>query len=164
MSLISRSPSPPAHDSMEVDEQSTHKYDEYVRGPAREVITVNTKIKSTNKGFELLTKLGWVEGQPVGLSADGKNHALVAGLLITVTIGRTEPVPFHMKSDLTGLGKTSQDVRMIETTVSQRRELDSERQQKESDEQRKLREVNSNIPILYIQCLLTTTQILHTHT
>lgn len=30
---------------------------------------------------------------------------------------------------------------MIETTVSQRRGLDSERQQKESEEQRKLREV-----------------------
>jgi hypothetical protein len=42
---------------------------------------------------------------------------------------------------LTGLGKTTQDVRMIETTVAQRRELDSERQQKESEEQRKLREV-----------------------
>lgn len=52
-----------------------------------------------------------------------------------------DPVPFTIKSDLTGLGKTTQDVRMIETTVSQRRELDSERQQKESEEQRKLREV-----------------------
>ncbi|KIM48427.1 hypothetical protein M413DRAFT_62609 [Hebeloma cylindrosporum] len=109
---------------MDVDENHLHKYDEYIRGPAREVITVETKIKPSNKGFALLAKLGWVEGQPVGLSGDG----------------RTEPIPFHIKSDLTGLGKTSQDVRMIETTVSQRRGLDSERQQKESEEQRKLRE------------------------
>ncbi|KAF8971565.1 hypothetical protein BDZ97DRAFT_1651334 [Flammula alnicola] len=109
---------------MDVDDDHLHKYDEYVRGPAREVITVETKIKPSNKGFALLSKLGWVEGQPVGLSGDG----------------RVDPIPFHVKSDLTGLGKTSQDVRMIETTVSQRRGLDSERQQRESEEQRKLRE------------------------
>jgi hypothetical protein len=48
------------------------KYDEYVRGPAREVITVETRIKSSNKGFAMLAKLGWSEGQPLGLSADGK--------------------------------------------------------------------------------------------
>jgi len=57
---------------MDVDEGSIHKYDEYVRGPIREVITVDTKIKPTNKGFELLTKLGWREGQPVGLAPDGE--------------------------------------------------------------------------------------------
>jgi hypothetical protein len=33
---------------------------------------------------------------------------------------------------------------MIETTVSQRRELDSERQQKETEQQRKAREVSLN--------------------
>ncbi|KAH9487145.1 G patch domain-containing protein 8 [Psilocybe cubensis] len=124
VSLVSRSPSPVPQDAMDVDDSHLHKYDEYIRGPAREVITVETKIKPTNKGFALLSKFGWVEGQPVGLSGEG----------------RTEPIPFHIKSDLTGLGKTSQDVRMIEETVSQRRELDSERQQKESEEQRKLRE------------------------
>ncbi|KAF8168326.1 hypothetical protein B0H34DRAFT_646329 [Crassisporium funariophilum] len=109
---------------MDVDGDHIHKYDDYVRGPAREVITVETKLKPSNKGFAMLAKLGWVEGQPVGLSADG----------------RTEPIPFYVKKDSTGLGKTSQDVRMIETTVSQRRELDSERQQKENEEQRRLRE------------------------
>ncbi|KAF9042102.1 hypothetical protein BJ165DRAFT_1328066, partial [Panaeolus papilionaceus] len=126
ISLVSRSPSP-VDDPMDVDgEDHLDKYDEYVSKPVREVITVDTKIKPTNRGFALLAKLGWVEGQPVGLSPDG----------------RVDPVPFTIKSDLTGLGKTTQDVRMIETTVSQRRELDSERQQKESEEQRKLREDN----------------------
>ncbi|KAA1468604.1 hypothetical protein DENSPDRAFT_477093 [Dentipellis sp. KUC8613] len=120
ISLVSRTPSPPPSDKMDVD-----KYDEYVRGHAApEAITVNTKIKSTNKGFAMLAKLGWTEGQPLGLSSEG----------------RVDPVPFHVKRDLTGLGKTSQDVRMIETTVSQRRGLDSERQQKETEEQRRLRE------------------------
>jgi hypothetical protein len=66
ISLVSRSPSPVAQDQMDID-----KYDDYVRGPVREVITIDTKIKSTNKGFEMLSKLGWVEGQPLGLSPDG---------------------------------------------------------------------------------------------
>ncbi|KAK7463816.1 hypothetical protein VKT23_007153 [Stygiomarasmius scandens] len=109
---------------MDVDSQDLSKYDEYHRGPAREVITVETKIKPTNKGFAMLAKLGWTEGTPLGLSADG----------------RVDPIPFQMKSDSTGLGKVNQDVRMIESTVSQRRGLDSERQQKESGEQRQARE------------------------
>ncbi|KAF5368350.1 hypothetical protein D9758_002377 [Tetrapyrgos nigripes] len=123
VSLVSRTPSPPP-EGMDVDAQDISKYDEYVRGPAREVITVETKIKPTNKGFAMLAKLGWTEGTPLGLSGDG----------------RVDPIPFQMKSDSTGLGKVNQDVRMIESTVSQRRELDSERQQKESDEQRQARE------------------------
>jgi hypothetical protein len=106
---------------MDVDSSN---YDEYIAGPPLEVITIETKIKPTNKGFAMLAKLGWAEGQPLGLSGDG----------------RVDPIPFQVKRDLTGLGKTSQDVRMIETTVSQRRGLDSERQQKETEEQRKARE------------------------
>jgi len=55
--------------------------------------------------------------------------------------GRVDPIPFHVKQDMTGLGKYGQDARMIETTVSQRRELASERHLKESDDQRAEREV-----------------------
>ena len=58
-----------------------------------------------------------------------------------VRVARVDPIPFHVKNDATGLGKTSQDFRMIETTVSQRRELDSERQRNETEEQRMAREV-----------------------
>ncbi|PIL29574.1 transcription factor [Ganoderma sinense ZZ0214-1] len=101
------------------------KYDEYYASkPSREVITVETKIKSSNIGFSMLARMGWVEGTPLGASGDG----------------RVDPVPFYVKNDLTGLGKASQDVRMIESTVSQRRGLDSERQTKETQEQRKQRE------------------------
>lgn len=57
-------------------------------------------------------------------------------------VGRVDPIPFQIKRDSTGLGKTTQDVRMIETTVSQRRGLDSERQQKETEDQRRAREVS----------------------
>lgn len=52
-----------------------------------------------------------------------------------------------MKADSTGLGKSKQDVEMIETTVSQRRELDSERQQKETEDQRRAREVDASLVI-----------------
>ncbi len=69
VSLVSRTPSPPPQDRMEVD-----KYDEYTRGVEREVITVDTKIGSSNKGFAMLAKLGWVEGQPLGLSAEGASY------------------------------------------------------------------------------------------
>lgn len=69
MSIASRTPSPPPRggdDGMDVD-----KYDEYVGGVEREVITVETKLKPTNKGFAMLAKLGWQEGQPLGLSGNG---------------------------------------------------------------------------------------------
>ncbi|KAK7064428.1 G-patch-domain Zn-finger DNA-binding protein [Favolaschia claudopus] len=119
ISIVSRTPSPPPTDQMDID-----KYDEYVSRPAPEVITVETKIKPTNKGFAMLAKLGWVEGQPLGVSGDG----------------RVDPVPFQIKRDSTGLGKWTQDARMIETTVSQRRGMDSEKMTKETEEQRKARE------------------------
>lgn len=56
---------------MDVDEDSINKYDEYIHRPVREVITVETPIKPTNKGFAMLAKLGWVQGQPLGLSGQG---------------------------------------------------------------------------------------------
>ncbi|KAG7450286.1 uncharacterized protein BT62DRAFT_927598 [Guyanagaster necrorhizus] len=125
MSIISRTPSP-SPNSMDVDED-INKYDEYIQGAPPEIITVETKIKPTNKGFAMLSKLGWTEGQPLGISGDG----------------RVDPIPFQMKADATGVGKISQDVRMIETTVSQRRELDSERQHKETEDQRRARQDNA---------------------
>lgn len=60
-------------------------------------------------------------------------------------VARVDPIPFHVKNDLTGLGKTTQDFRMIETTVAERRKLDSERQRKETEYQRKAREASSTI-------------------
>ncbi|KAF6766261.1 hypothetical protein DFP72DRAFT_1038961 [Ephemerocybe angulata] len=120
VSLVSRSPSPDP-DGMDVDPET---YREHLRGPVHEVITVETKIKPENRGFALLAKMGWSAGQPLGLSGDG----------------RVDPIPFQLKDDSTGIGKTTQDIRMIETTVSQRKDLDSERQRKETEDQRKARE------------------------
>ncbi|KAG8931491.1 hypothetical protein FRC02_002670 [Tulasnella sp. 418] len=123
ISLISRSPSPPLLDSS-AGRSGTEWYDEHVKGVAREVITVETKIKSTNVGFALLQKMGWKEGQGLGISGQG----------------RADPIPLVVKNDSTGLGKINQDVKIIESTVAQRRELDSERQTRETEEQRKARE------------------------
>jgi hypothetical protein len=61
-----------------------------------------------------------------------------------MNLGRTDPIPFLVKLDALGLGKASHDERIIESTVSQRRELDSERMVKETEEQRKQREVSGS--------------------
>ena len=53
---------------MDVDPQNPY---EYVAAVEPEVVTVETKIKPTNKGFAMLAKLGWVQGQPLGLSGQG---------------------------------------------------------------------------------------------
>ena len=53
--------------------KDVYSYDEHVPGVAREVVTVETKIKSSNKGFAMLAKMGWTEGSPLGLSGDGDN-------------------------------------------------------------------------------------------
>jgi hypothetical protein len=66
--------------------------------------------------------------------------------LIAFLLGRTEPVPFYIKSDLTGLAKAKLDFQMIETTVSHHRELDSERQRRETEEKGKGREVCGAMP------------------
>lgn len=70
MSIVSRSPSPVSDKDVEM--KDSNLYDEHVRRPAREVITVETRIKSTNKGFALLAKMGWTEGTPLGVSGEGK--------------------------------------------------------------------------------------------
>lgn len=82
VSLVSRTPSPPPPDAMEID-----KYDEYyTRRPQREVITVETKIKSSNIGFSMLAKMGWVEGTPLGLSGEGVlNPAQLLASMLTVS-------------------------------------------------------------------------------
>jgi len=70
MSIVSRSPSPA--ENMAIDsENNIYKYDEHVGGYSREVVTVDTRLTASNKGFAMLAKLGWSEGQPLGLSGDG---------------------------------------------------------------------------------------------
>lgn len=74
-----------------------------------------------------------------------------------IGVARVDPIPFSVKNDVTGLGKRAQDERMIETTVSQRRGLDSERQIRETVEQRQSREVYIPYPVLFMSTRLTIT-------
>jgi G-patch domain len=73
-------------------------YGDYVRGAAREVITVATKIKPTNKGFTMLSKLGWSEGQPLGVSGDGPSQCLL-GIRRVLTDGQDALIQFPFKSN-----------------------------------------------------------------
>ena len=74
VSIVSRSPSPVSEKDVEM--KDINLYDEHVRKPSRETITVETKIKSSNKGFAMLAKMGWTEGTPLGVSGEGKNKLL----------------------------------------------------------------------------------------
>ncbi|KAG8820414.1 hypothetical protein FRC17_010161, partial [Serendipita sp. 399] len=122
-SILSRTPSPKPLSAQELLRQGV---DAYTRGDSleEEIATLETRIKSTNIGYSMLAKLGWKEGQ--GLGAHGT--------------GRPDPIPFAVKNDQMGLGKANLDFAMIDATVSQRRDLESERQTRETDEARKIRE------------------------
>ena len=63
---------------MQVDGDNLYKYDEYARGYEKEVVTVDTKIPSSNKGFGMLMKLGWVEGQGLGVAGDGELQTVLS--------------------------------------------------------------------------------------
>lgn len=58
---------------MQIDDSDVYKYDEYAQGYEKEAVTVDTRIPSSNKGFGMLMKLGWVEGQGLGVDGDGES-------------------------------------------------------------------------------------------
>jgi hypothetical protein len=145
VSLISRSSSP-VDEAMDVDPgDNISKYDEFIRKPTQETVTIDTKIKPTNRGFGLLAKMGWVEGQPLGLSGDGMSCTLVSMPTriteISPSQGLVDPIPFEIKQDTLGIGRATQESSIAAEAVSSRRGLDSERQIQETDEQRRAREV-----------------------
>lgn len=77
MDVSSRSPSPaPPDNEMDVDDEDFEE----------ERITVETRLKSSNKGFAMLAKLGWNEGQPLGLSDDGMSANASSNPHVTKTI------------------------------------------------------------------------------
>jgi hypothetical protein len=36
-----------------------------------ELVSIHTRLNNRNKGFQMLSRLGWQEGQPLGVSPDG---------------------------------------------------------------------------------------------
>ena len=85
------------------DDNELYKYDEHASGYEREVVTVDTKIPSSNKGFGMLMKLGWVEGQGLGVSGDGESLvvSLADNLLISYTKRARRPysIPCEARHD-----------------------------------------------------------------
>jgi len=129
-------------------------YNEHMKGIDEEIVTLETKIRDTNIGYAMLQKLGWKDGEGLGARGQGErmNNDLNEKILIDhfhlmVFAGRADPVPFEVKNDSLGLGKASLDRTVIEATVSQRRDLDSERLLRETEDQRRAREVRCWSPI-----------------
>ncbi|CAG7848045.1 SubName: Full=Related to G-patch-domain Zn-finger DNA-binding protein-Laccaria bicolor {ECO:0000313/EMBL:CCA71816.1} [Serendipita indica DSM 11827] len=122
ISLVSRSPSPKP---MSAQEMLRKGIDDYTHGNLEEEIaTLETRIKATNIGYSMLARMGWNPGDGLGLNGTG----------------RPDPIPFSLKNDTSGLGKTRMDFEMIDATVGQRRDLESERQTRETDEEKRTRE------------------------
>jgi hypothetical protein len=84
---------------MQVDDHDVYKYDEYVHGYDKEVVTADTKIPM---------KLGWVEGQGLGVSGDSEfwKVSLRWQAVSHLNIRTCRPTPFHVKQNMTGQGST----------------------------------------------------------
>lgn len=79
ISLVSRTPSPEP-DKLDDD---PNEYDRYHRGFEREVITVETKLKATNIGHMMLSKMGWKEGQGLGVAGEGMSPSCLVNVEIS---------------------------------------------------------------------------------
>ena len=75
---------------MQVDGHEVYKYDEYVRGYDKEAVTVDTKIP---------VKLGWVEGQGLGVSGDGEFRKVSFRwqAVSPLNLRTCRPILFHVK-------------------------------------------------------------------
>jgi hypothetical protein len=110
--LFSPSPSPSASGHSEIDEMIG--------------TSLSRALASSNIGRDLLMKMGWKEGSGLGLGG----------------FGRVEPVPISEKrgGDMTGIGRSTMDLREIATSTASRRTMESERQMRESGSEREQRE------------------------
>ncbi|KAI9336196.1 hypothetical protein DFJ73DRAFT_22392 [Zopfochytrium polystomum] len=96
--------------------------DDAVAEPA----AVSIPLPPSNKGYQLLERLGWRAGN---------------GLGPTHRQGRTEPVPHFFKTDLQGVGKQREVEEMADASTAKRKMMESEILAVETEEQRVKREI-----------------------
>lgn len=94
---------------------------------------------AVNVGMLLLQKMGWRDG--LGLGATNQ--------------GRLEPVPSATNYGVSGIGKVSQDSRMLDSTTLLPRELESQAIARETPDQRLAREVSGRAAFCFFLALLT---------
>ncbi|MBW0464221.1 hypothetical protein O181_003936 [Austropuccinia psidii MF-1] len=82
------------------------------------------KLDITNKGMQLLLKMGWTEGTGLGINETG----------------RKEPIPTPAQTPLLGLGKSTQDAYMLSAAIAKPKELESLVIARETEESRAKRE------------------------
>ncbi len=93
---------------------------------AAHVASAATALPDTNKGFQLLLKMGWTSGRGLGRNEDGIVEPVSTGVDAGVRLG---------------LGKQAQDDRFTNPELVTRRLLESEVQANEDGERRQRREV-----------------------
>ncbi|KAA1101456.1 hypothetical protein PGT21_020552 [Puccinia graminis f. sp. tritici] len=77
-----------------------------------------------NKGMQLLLKMGWIQGNGLGVGQKG----------------RKEPIPTPAQTPLLGLGKATQDAYMLSNSISKPKELESMVIARETEEAKVKRE------------------------
>jgi len=82
------------------------------------------KLDINNKGMQLLLKMGWIQGNGLGVGQKG----------------RKEPIPTPAQTPLLGLGKATQDAYMLSNAMSKPKELESLVIARESEEAKAKRE------------------------
>jgi len=103
VSIVSRSPSPVPQGKKK--NSGVYGYDEHVGGVEREVITIETKLKDSNKGFALLAKMGWKAGEGLGVAGQGAYMSSYKSIPIAYVYccfdSQVGLIPFHLRLNVT---------------------------------------------------------------
>jgi len=108
-----------------LDEFDLDKYLQSAETQQNNCSALDRKIEPSNKGMQLLLKMGYTEGSGLGVHGSG----------------RTEPIPMLLKEDQLGLGKREVDENFL-SNAPQQRPLTSARIARETEEERLKREAD----------------------